>query len=73
MAAEVPVSTMTRFHIHSVYYLVLLDSLRNSWGEIEIGETVAMNLLISIDPSYVNKMVESYTNLKKQPNLFHSV
>ncbi|MPC41186.1 hypothetical protein E2C01_034772 [Portunus trituberculatus] len=28
-----PFSTMTRFHIHSAYYLVILHSFRNSCGD----------------------------------------
>ncbi|MPC67850.1 hypothetical protein E2C01_062036 [Portunus trituberculatus] len=28
-------STMTRFHIHSAYYLVILYSFRNSWGGLK--------------------------------------
>ncbi|MPC56379.1 hypothetical protein E2C01_050338 [Portunus trituberculatus] len=46
-----PFSTMTRFHIHFIYYLVILCSFRNSYGGIKIVETVAINPLTSIDPS----------------------
>ncbi|MPC10050.1 hypothetical protein E2C01_002676 [Portunus trituberculatus] len=42
---------MTRFHIHSSYYLVILHSFRNSCGGIKIVKTLAINLLTSIDPS----------------------
>ncbi|MPC64270.1 hypothetical protein E2C01_058382 [Portunus trituberculatus] len=42
---------MTRFHIHSAYYLVILHSFRNLCGGIRIVKTVAINLLTSIDPS----------------------
>ncbi|MPC53815.1 hypothetical protein E2C01_047716 [Portunus trituberculatus] len=48
--------TMTRFHIHSVYYFVILYSFRHSCGEIKIVKIVAINLLTSIDPD-VNKVV----------------
>ncbi|MPD04063.1 hypothetical protein E2C01_099732 [Portunus trituberculatus] len=30
-----PFSTMTRFHIHSCYYLVVLHSFRNSRGRLK--------------------------------------
>ncbi|MPC56348.1 hypothetical protein E2C01_050305 [Portunus trituberculatus] len=42
---------MTHFHIHSVYYLVILYSFRNSCGEIKIVKTLAINLLTATDPS----------------------
>ncbi|MPC36762.1 hypothetical protein E2C01_030230 [Portunus trituberculatus] len=48
--------TMGRFHILSAYYLVILNSFRNSCGGIEIVKTVAINLLTSIDPMSI-KMV----------------
>ncbi|MPC76385.1 hypothetical protein E2C01_070795 [Portunus trituberculatus] len=43
-------NTMTRFHIHSVYCFVLLCSIGDSCRGIEIVETLAINLLTSVDP-----------------------
>ncbi|MPC64205.1 hypothetical protein E2C01_058316 [Portunus trituberculatus] len=46
-------STMTRFHIHSAYYLVMCiyTASKTYVGESKIVKTVAINLLTSIDPS----------------------
>ncbi|MPC91067.1 hypothetical protein E2C01_086080 [Portunus trituberculatus] len=45
-----PFCTMTRFHIHSAYYLMILYSFRNLWG-IKIVKILPINLLTFIDPS----------------------
>ncbi|MPC48707.1 hypothetical protein E2C01_042489 [Portunus trituberculatus] len=43
-----PLSTMPRFHIHCGYYLVILYSIRNLLGGIEIVKTLAVNFLTPI-------------------------
>ncbi|MPC13198.1 hypothetical protein E2C01_005921 [Portunus trituberculatus] len=42
--------TMTRFHIHPGYYLVISQLQKLMWG-IKIVKTVVINLLTSIEPS----------------------
>ncbi|MPC91086.1 hypothetical protein E2C01_086101 [Portunus trituberculatus] len=42
---------MTRFHIHSAYYLAILFTASETHVGIKILKTLAINLLTSIHPS----------------------